>query len=202
MEKVKRPATGYLLSCAYSCLDAESEALLNAKKSIDESLIDALKVLSGCKGKRLFTGVGKSFIVAEKIASSFCSMGYASFAIDPLRLMHGDLGALSKDDIVVAVSNSGETEILLQLIKHMKDNGLPIISIVGNKKSTLTKLSDHSIVVETKEAGPFGLIPSTSTTVMMAIGDAMLCGLVEMDNRTIDVFINNHPAGSILKMRH
>lgn len=184
------------------CLLEEAEALKTLVNQVDESYFDVLKLISNCKGKCCFTGVGKSFIVASKIASSFCSLGYCSIAIDPLRLLHGDLGALSKDDIVFALSNSGETEILLQALKLVSGMGLKIISMTGNANSSLAKMSNSHILVETKEAGPFGLVPSTSTTVMMAMGDALLCGFVEMKGLTIDSFREFHPGGNLGKRMH
>ena len=184
------------------CLREESDALQAIAEQIDESYLDVLNLISTCSGKCCFTGVGKSFIVASKIASSFCSLGICSIAIDPLRLLHGDLGSLSKDDIVFALSNSGETKILLQAMRHIARMKIKIISMTGSTNSTLAQLSNCHILVETKEAGPFGLVPSTSTTAMMAIGDALLCGLVERNKITIERFKEFHPGGIIGKKMH
>lgn len=179
------------------CLHEEADALKAASEKVDGSYLKALNLISSCSGKCCFTGVGKSFIVASKIASSFCSIGYCSIAIDPLRLLHGDLGALSKDDIVFALSNSGETKILLQALSLIDRMDVKIISMTGNSNSSLAKMSNCHILVETTEAGPFGLVPSTSTTAMMAMGDALLCGYVEMNGITIDSFREFHPGGTI-----
>lgn len=181
------------------CLLEEAETVKTIAEQVDESYIDVLNLISNCSGKCCFTGVGKSFIVASKIASSFCSLGVCSIAIDPLRLLHGDLGSLSKDDIVFALSNSGETEILLQAMKLVTGMNLKIISMTGNANSSLAKMSDCHILVETTEAGPFGLVPSTSTTVMMAVGDALLSGLVEKEHITIERFKEYHPGGTLGK---
>ena len=181
------------------CLLEEAETVKRIAEQVDESYIDVLHLISNCSGKCCFTGVGKSFIVASKIASSFCSLGVCSIAIDPLRLLHGDLGSLSKDDIVFALSNSGETEILLQAMKLVTGMNLKIISMTGNANSSLAKMSDCHILVETTEAGPFGLVPSTSTTVMMAVGDALLSGLVEKEHITIERFKEYHPGGTLGK---
>ena len=121
------------------CLLEEADALKALAKQIDEAHLEVLNLISDCSGKCCFTGVGKSFIVASKIASSFCSLGFCSISIDPLRLLHGDLGSLSKADIVFALSNSGETEILLQAMEHIKGLGLNIISMTGNANSSLAK---------------------------------------------------------------
>lgn len=184
------------------CLLEEAETLKALAEQVDEPYEKALNLISNCSGKCCFTGVGKSFIVASKIASSFCSIGNCSIAIDPLRLLHGDLGALSKDDIVFALSNSGETEILLQALELVAGMELKIISMTGNVNSSIAKMSNCHILVETTEAGPFGLVPSTSTTAMMAMGDALLCGFVEMKGITIDRFRVFHPGGNLGKRMH
>ena len=184
------------------CLLEEAEAIKELVERVDESYLGVLNIISNCSGKCCFTGVGKSFIVASKIASSFCSLGICSIAIDPLRLLHGDLGSLSKDDIVFALSNSGETEILLQVMKLVAGMDLKIISMTGNANSSLAKMSDCHILVETTEAGPFGLVPSTSTTAMMAVGDALLSGLVEKEQITIERFREFHPGGALGKKMH
>jgi len=184
------------------CLLKEADALKTLAEQADESYLEVLELISNCNGKCCFTGVGKSFIVASKIASSFCSLGYCSIAIDPLRLLHGDLGALSKDDIVFALSNSGETKILLHALNLIAGMNIKIISITGNANSSLAKMSSCHILVETTEAGPFGLVPSTSTTSMMAIGDALLCGLVEINGITIERFMEFHPGGTIGEKLH
>ena len=131
------------------CLLEEAEAIKELVERVDESYLGVLNIISNCSGKCCFTGVGKSFIVASKIASSFCSLGICSIAIDPLRLLHGDLGFLSKDDIVFALSNSGETEILLQVMRLVAGMDLKIISMTGNANSSLAKMSDCHILVET-----------------------------------------------------
>lgn len=184
------------------CLLEEAEAIKELVERVDESYLGVLNIISNCSGKCCFTGVGKSFIVASKIASSFCSLGICSIAIDPLRLLHGDLGSLSKDDIVFALSNSGETEILLQVMRLVAGMDLKIISMTGNANSSLAKMSDCHIWVETTEAGPFGLVPSTSTTAMMAVGDALLSGLVEKEQITIERFREFHPGGALGKKMH
>ncbi len=189
-----------LLNRAKECLKQESDALLSLVDKVDESYLFFAKEMSACHGKFCFTGVGKSFYVANKISSSFSSLGYASFCIDPLNLLHGEMGAISEGDIVVAVSNSGETDILLNGIMALRERNVPILSIVGNNLSSLARLSKCFIAVPTSEAGPFGLVPSTSTTAMMAVGDALLCALTEMDELTIDSFKKFHPDGQLGKI--
>ena len=184
------------------CLLEEAEALKALADQADESYLEVLNLISNCNGKCCFTGVGKSFIVASKIASSFCSLGYCSIAIDPLRLLHGDLGALSKEDLVFALSNSGETKILLHAMKLIEAMNIKIISITGNANSSLAQMSRCHVEVKTTEAGPFGLVPSTSTTAMMAIGDALLSGVVEMNGITVERFMEFHPGGTLGEKMH
>ena len=184
------------------CLLEEAEALKALADQADESYLEVLNLISNCNGKCCFTGVGKSFIVASKIASSFCSLWYCSIAIDPLRLLHGDLGALSKEDLVFALSNSGETKILLHAMKLIEAMNIKIISITGNANSSLAQMSRCHVEVKTTEAGPFGLVPSTSTTAMMAIGDALLSGVVEMNGITVERFKEFHPGGTLGEKMH
>lgn len=186
-----------IISGIQQCLLEEANSLVKNANSLTIDIVPIIELLSTCTGKRCFIGVGKSFLVASKISSSFCSLGYASFSVDPLRLLHGELGAISKGDIVVAVSNSGETDMLLNAIKAVKARNIKVVAIVGDGSSSLAQMSNYFIAVPTSEAGPFGLVPSTSTTVMMAIGDALLCGLAEMDGLTIDTFRLFHPGGHI-----
>ena len=183
-----------------TCLRDEAQSLMTLSESIDESVIPFLAALSNCKGKRCFTGVGKSLMVARKIASSFSSVGYASIEIDPLRLLHGDLGFLSEDDLVIAISNSGETSILVSAVRDVREIGIEVLSITGNQESTIAKLSSHHITVCTSEAGPFGLVPSSSTTAVMALGDALLCALVKRDGLTVKNFLHYHPGGELGKV--
>lgn len=184
-----------------ACLSAEAQALINLSNCLDDRIIPFLDTLSLCKGKRCFTGVGKSQIVAKKIASSFSSIGYPSIIIDPLELLHGGLGFLSKEDLIIAISNSGETDILITAIQNVKEIGINVISITGNINSSLARMSSQHILVETEEAGPFGLVPSSSTTAVMALGDALLCGLVKRDHLSITDFLHYHPGGIIGKIK-
>lgn len=182
-----------------SCLNSEAKTLINLADKIDDSITPFIDTLSLCKGKRCFLGVGKSQLVAQKIASSFSSLGYASINLDPLMILHGDLGFLSKDDIIIAISNSGETDVLISAIKHAQSLGVEILSISGNCNSTLAKMSSHHVLVKTEEAGPFGIVPSSTTTAVMALGDALLCGLAKRDELTINDFLRFHPGGEIGK---
>lgn len=188
-----------MIDAIKTCLLGESEAITKLANSIDDRIIPFLDELSSCRGKLLFTGVGKSLMVARKIASSFSSVGYPSLDVDPLRLLHGDLGALSQDDLIVAISNSGETDILVSALKNARRLGVKVLSITGNSGSTVAGLSSSHILVAADEAGAFGLVPSSSTTAVMALGDALLCGLICRDNKDVSCFFRYHPGGELGK---
>ena len=191
-----------MIEAVKSCLTAEAQAIIKLSQEIDQDVvIPFLEKLSQCKGKRCFTGVGKSLMVARKIASSFSSVGYASIEVDPLRLLHGDLGFLDQNDLIIAISNSGETDILVNALKYAQTIGVEIVSITGNAQSTVAKMSVSHIPVKTEEAGAFGLVPSTSTTAVMALGDALLCGLIEHDHLTVDNFLRYHPGGELGRLK-
>lgn len=186
-----------MIDAIKNCLIAESQTLKKLSEQINDAIVPFLERISSCKGKRCFTGVGKSLMVARKIASSFSCVGYASIDVDPLRLLHGDLGFLDQNDLLIAVSNSGETEVLISALTNAKHLGIDIISITGNKNSTVANMSSHHILVKTDEAGAFGLVPSSSATAVMALGDALLCGLIKRDNLSILDFQRHHPEGSL-----
>ena len=149
--------------------------------------------------KFFFTGVGKSYIVASKIAATFSSLGISSIAINPLFMLHGDLGQLSKDDFFVVISNSGETDVLLDVINAIHKLGIIVLSITGNRTSTIAKLSNEHIEIKVDEAGPFGIVSTSSTTAVMAMGDALACALCYMKSITIDDFKRFHPSGELSK---
>lgn len=179
------------------CLAKEAEALIEISNNLDNSFIDFAREISQCKGKIFFTGVGKSLIVASKIAGTFSSIGIPAIPLNPLTLLHGDLGMLSQDDIVILLSNSGETDILKEALRYIHTLNIKTLAITGNKSSTLAQMTYRNIEVKTEECGPFGLVPTTSTTAMMALGDAFACLLIPMKGITINDFYRNHPSGEL-----
>lgn len=181
------------------CLVSEAESLKSLSESIEQNSVSFCEAISKCSGKVIFTGVGKSLIVASKIAGTLSSIGIASTAINPLSLLHGDLGFITSDDLVVALSNSGETDILIDAMHCIGRKGARMLSITGNVQSTIAKMSSESVEIKSTETGPFGLVPTTSTTLMMAFGDAVACALVEIMNIDINDFYANHPFGSLSK---
>ena len=162
---------------------------------------EILKELYRCLGTIIFTGVGKSGIIANKLAMTMLSTGTKSLYFSPTDALHGDLGIVSKDDIVICLSNSGETKELLSLVPFIKKKGAKLISIVSNPNSTLAKMGDLFIDLPVKkEICPFNLAPTTSTTVQLIFGDVLAVELMRMKNFSIDEFAANHPGGSIGKL--
>ncbi|MGK5594277.1 MAG: KpsF/GutQ family sugar-phosphate isomerase [Parachlamydiaceae bacterium] len=165
-----------------------------------EEIEKAFQTLKRCKGIIFFTGVGKSAIVANKIAVTMTSTGTRAFFISPTDALHGDIGLISKDDILVVLSKSGETDELLNLIPYARNKGAEIISIVSNPKSRLAKAANISVTLPVlNELCPFNMAPTTSTQMQMIFGDILAIGLMRERNFTLDEYAMNHPAGTIGK---
>lgn len=182
-------------------LRAESDAIAKAAKRLQAGEIDrVLTILTNCKGKIIPLGVGKSGIIAQKIAATMTSSGTAAIPLHPSDALHGGLGIVNADDVVLLLSNSGETDELLELLPYLKRRQVPIIAIVGNLKSTIAKRADAVIDASVdQEACPLNLAPTTSTTVALAIGDALAMALMRAKGLTEDDFASNHPAGQLGK---
>ncbi|MGA7952690.1 MAG: KpsF/GutQ family sugar-phosphate isomerase [Gloeobacterales cyanobacterium] len=160
----------------------------------------ALTLLENCQGKVVLSGVGKSGIVAQKIAATFTSIGTVAVFLHPCDALHGDLGVVTAPDVVLLFSNSGETEELVAMVPHLKHRRVPIIAILGNLNSTLATQAD--VVLDAavdREACPLNLAPTTSTTVAVAIGDALAMTLMQLRGITPEDFAFNHPAGRLGK---
>lgn len=180
------------------CLNKEAQALRSLIDTVDDEYVKIVTLFAHCEGKLVITGVGKSLLVGKKIAASFVSLGIKAIALSPLSMMHGDIGLLDKKDILVCFSKSGETKILCNIIEWVKMHiKIPVVSILGTALSTIYKESNHCIVIDCEEADPFNIVPTTSTTAMMAIGDALLCAVVKLKGITLDELKKNHPGGSI-----
>lgn len=159
-----------------------------------------LQILLSCKGMIFFTGIGKSGLVAKKIAVTMTSTGSRALYLSPTDALHGDLGILSEKDIFIILSKSGETEELLNLIPFLRNKGVRLLSVVSNANSRLAKACDFSITLPLeKELCPFDLAPTTSTTIQMIFGDVLAIALMRHQNFTIDQYALNHPAGRIGK---
>ena len=185
---------------AIQCIKDEADALLELIPQIDEQFDKAVEMILNCKGKVIVTGVGKSGHIGAKIAATFSSTGTPSFFINPLDVFHGDLGVMTKDDVVLAISNSGQTDELLRFIPMVLHMQIPIIGISGNPQSLLAKYSTcHINVSVKKEACPLNLAPTSSTTATLAMGDALAVALIEKRNFQPQDFAQFHPGGELGK---
>ena len=183
---------------AVRCLKDEAEAILSLIPQLDENFDKAVDMIYSCKGKVIVTGVGKSGNIGSKIAATLSSTGTPAFFINPLDVFHGDLGVMTPDDVVLALSNSGNTDELLRflpMILHMK---VPVIAMSGNSESLIAKYSDVHIKVKVeKEACPLNLAPTSSTTAALAMGDALAVALMQVRNFKPRDFAQFHPGGEL-----
>ena len=187
-----------IISSGKKTLQIEAEALLEQCNRLDESFEKAVRIVLEGEGKLIVTGMGKSGIVGKKMAATFASTGTPSFFMHPGEAYHGDLGMIEKQDVILSLSFSGETDEVLKLIPFIKSNGNKLISITGKSESTLAKNSDvHLALYVTQEACPLSLAPTTSTTATMAMGDALAVALMEERNFQPEDFARFHPGGSL-----
>ena len=183
---------------AIKCLRDESEALLELIPYIDESFDKTIELILKCKGKLIVTGVGKSGHIGAKIAATLSSTGTPSFFINPFDAFHGDLGVIMKDDVVLAISNSGQTDELLRFLPYLLERQIPVIGMSGNPESLLAKYSTtHLNTAVTHEACPLGLAPTSSTTAALAMGDALACALIVARGFKASDFAQFHPGGTL-----
>jgi arabinose-5-phosphate isomerase len=185
---------------AKDVLDIESEAILNLKESINGQFVEIVKEILNCPGRVIMTGMGKSGLIAKKLAATLASTGTPSFFLHPAEAIHGDLGMVTKDDIVIALSNSGETNEVLNIVPVIKRIGAKIIAMTGGLDSTLAKNSDYLLNTGVKEeACPLDLAPTASTTATLALGDALAIALLEARDFKPEDFALYHPGGSLGK---
>ncbi|WP_025209623.1 KpsF/GutQ family sugar-phosphate isomerase [Hippea sp. KM1] len=189
-----------VLEAIKRAVDIEAESIKGLSNRIDESFIEAVELLDSCRGRVIFSGIGKSGLVAKKISSTFSSIGIPSMFVHPSEAAHGDLGMIRSDDVAVLLSNSGATAEVLFLLPMLKRFGLKIISIVGNIHSELARRSDVVLDASVEsEATPISLVPTSSTTVALVIGDALAAGLIVKRNFKEEDFAFFHPGGAIGK---
>ena len=185
---------------AIQCMKDEAEAVLGLIPQLDESFDTAVDLMYHCKGKVIVTGVGKSGHIGAKIAANLSSTGTPSFFINPLDVFHGDLGVMAHEDVVLAISNSGQTDELLRFIPMVLHMEIPIIGMSGNPSSLLAKYSTcHLNVSVEKEACPLNLAPTSSTMAQLAMGDALAVALIEKRNFQPRDFAQFHPGGELGK---
>lgn len=187
-----------ILTLARETLHKEAEALMHMATELDEQFIGAVDRIMACTGKVILTGMGKSGLIGRKIAATLASTGTPSFYLHPGEAFHGDLGMISSEDVVLALSHSGETDEVLKIVPFIHSNGNVLISITSNPESTLAKNSDlHLNACVKEEACILHLAPTTSTTAQLAMGDALAIALMKARDFTAMDFARLHPGGSL-----
>lgn len=187
-----------IIQRATECLEQEAAAVRSLIARLDESFVRAVEAIHDCKGKVVVTGVGKSGHIGSKIAATLASTGTPAFFLNPLDAYHGDLGMLSEQDVVLAISYSGATEELLRFLPLIQAKHITIIGMSGNPDSLLARYSDiHLNIAVEREADPLNLVPTASTTATLALGDALACALVEANHFQPTDFARLHPGGDL-----
>lgn len=193
-----KPAPKSLLDSAFATIATEQHAIDVLKGELDERFEKACHVLLACTGKVVVTGMGKSGHIARKIAATFASTGTPAFFMHPGEASHGDLGMLTKNDVLIAISNSGESTEILTLLPVVKRHQITLITITRNQKSTMARLADIALTSgESNEACPLGLAPTSSTTTALVLGDALAVALLDIRGFTADDFALSHPGGAL-----
>jgi len=185
---------------AQETLNIEAQTLLEASKNIDDVFNDSVEMILKCQGKLIITGVGKSGLIGAKMAATFASTGTPSFFLHPTEALHGDLGMIGKNDVVLAISYSGESEELSSILPHIKRFEVPLIGMTRDKNSTLGQYSDIVIdILVQKEACPLDIAPTSSTTLTLALGDALAVCLMRARDFKKSDFASFHPGGALGK---
>lgn len=188
----------HVIKRAIDCLQTEAKAIMALEDRIDDNFLRAVQLLKECKGKVVVTGVGKSGHIGSKIAATLASTGTPAFFLNPLDAYHGDLGMLASGDLLLAISYSGATEELLRFLPLIQAKHIPIIGMSSNPNSLLAKYADvHLSIAVEREADPLNLVPTSSTTVTLALGDALACALIEAAHFQPSDFAMLHPGGDL-----
>lgn len=189
-----------IINTAAQCLKDEAEAILNMLPRLNDEFEKAVNIILDCKGKCIVTGVGKSGHIGRKIAATLASTGTPAFFLNPLDAYHGDLGMVTREDVVIAISYSGNTDELLRIIPSLLNRHIPIIALTGNDKSLLAQHSTCRLDVSVShEADPLDLAPTSSTTTTLAMGDAIACALIRARGFQATDFAQFHPGGTLGK---
>jgi arabinose-5-phosphate isomerase len=191
-------ATPDALSLARDVLNIEASAVQALSTRLDDSFISALNVILQCEGRVIVSGMGKSGHIARKIAATLSSTGTPAYFVHPAEASHGDLGMITSQDVIIALSYSGESQELMTIVPVIKRQGAKLISMTGNPLSSLAKVSDvHLNAAVDKEACPMGLAPTASTTAALALGDALAVALLDAKGFGAEDFARSHPGGSL-----
>lgn len=192
------PTKDELLAIGRNTIHAEADALKTMEQSLGEEFVRAVEIILGCRGKLIVTGMGKSGHIACKIAATLASTGTPSFFLHPAEAFHGDLGMISKEDVVLALSYSGETDEILKIIPFVHENGIKLIAMTGKPQSSLARNADvHIDIMVREEACILRLAPTSSTTAQLAMGDALATALMHARKFTAMDFARLHPGGSL-----
>ncbi len=191
-------ARALALQTALRVLHAEAEAIASLTPRIGDSFLVALEILAACRGKIAVTGMGKSGIICKKIAATLSSTGSPAIFLHAAEALHGDVGLLGSEDVVLALSKSGETDEILRILEFVKRLGVPLVAMTGDPQSTLARHAEaHLDVGVAEEACPFDLAPTTSTAAALAMGDALAMALMQRKGFGLEDFAKVHPAGAI-----
>ncbi len=189
-----------IIELAKQVFDIEANSILKLKDTIGQNFDDAIELMYNCKGRVIITGMGKSGLIGKKIAATLSSTGTPSYFLHPAESTHGDSGIITRDDVIVAISNSGETQELMNLLPLIKRFGVKMIGMTGKMNSTLANASDVVLDISVeKEACPLGKAPTASTTATLAMGDALAVCLLEKRGFTAEDFLVFHPGGALGK---
>lgn len=178
-------------------LRKEADAILSIMASLNEDFDKVVDAIAQCKGRVVMTGIGKSGLICKKIASTLSSVGASAIFLHPADSIHGDLGILQNGDVIIVVSNSGETEELIKVLPWIRRMDIVMVVITGNPESTIASYGDIVLSVKVDEACPYNIVPTSSTTATLALGDAIAIVLMEKRNFSIEDFASLHPGGAL-----
>jgi arabinose-5-phosphate isomerase len=197
-KKASQPASGNALELAREVLEIEAAAITGLIARLDHSFQQAVELILNCRGRVTVSGIGKSGHIARKIASTMSSTGTPAYFVHPAEASHGDLGMITRDDVFIALSNSGESAELLAIVPLIKRQGAKLIALTGQPDSTLAREADaHLYAGAEKEACPLNLAPTASTTAALALGDALALALMQAKGFSRDEFARSHPGGAL-----
>ncbi len=189
-----------MLKNARQVLEIEARAIRDLANRLDDRFLEAVEILGNCRGRVVVTGMGKSGLIGSKIAATLASTGTPALFLHPAEALHGDIGMVTEQDVVLAISNSGETEEILRLVNFLQRLSIPMISLLGRRESTLARYSAVVLDVSIQqEACPLGLAPTASTTAALALGDALAMTLSQKKGFTSEDFAVRHPGGELGK---
>lgn len=188
---------GTLAEIGKEVLKKEAEALLAVTERLGDSFDAAVRAINGCTGRVVLTGIGKSGLISKKIASTFSSVGIPALYLHPADSLHGDLGMIQKGDVLLIISNSGETEELIKILPWIKRMDITTVVFTGNMRSTIAEYGDIVLDVKVDEACPFNIVPTCSTTAALAMGDALAIASMRERDFKVDDFALLHPGGAL-----